>query len=161
MIAGRREEGFTVAEALVAAFLLILGALAVMSVLAASSRNTFRAEQSQVVVNRLQGELEQVKQLPFEQIALAAAPQASQDPDDPNSRVSGAEFDVGADAASYAPLVYNGSALEGGGTVSGGTVAAGPTEFTSGDVKGDIYRYVVWLNDDEVQPRRSARARRT
>ena len=145
----RSEQGFTVAEALVAAFLVILGALAVMAVLVAASRSTYRTEQSQVVVNRLQDELEQVKQLPFEQVALAAAPQASQDPQDPNSRVSGAEFDVGDDAASYAPLVYNGAALEGGGTVSGGTVAAGPTEFVSGDVRGDIYRYVVWLDDED------------
>jgi Tfp pilus assembly protein PilV len=142
------DRGFTVTEALVAGFLLVLGSLAVIAIQSASSRNTYRAEQSQVVSNRLQDELEQIKQLPFEEIALAAAPDTSPDPDDPNSRVSGVSFDVGG-GSGLAPLVYNGSALEGGGTVSGGTVATGPTEFTSGDVKGEIYRYVVWLNDGE------------
>jgi hypothetical protein len=89
------DRGFTVTEALVAGFLLVLGSLAVIAIQSASSRNTYRAEQSQVVSNRLQDELEQIKQLPFEEIALAAAPDTSPDPDDPNSRVSGVSFDVG------------------------------------------------------------------
>jgi hypothetical protein len=147
--AARSEAGFTVAEALVATFLLVLGALAIMAVLAAANRNTFRVEQSQVVSNRLQAELERVKQLRFDEVALTSAPAASSDPRDPNSRVSGTTFDLTGGPGGYAPLVYNGAPLEGGGSVSGGAVETGPTEFTSGDVTGDIYRYVAWVNDDE------------
>ena len=44
-------------------------------------------------------------------------------------------------------MVYNGTGLYGGGTVSGGQVNPTPTHFTSGDVGGTIYRYVVWRND--------------
>jgi hypothetical protein len=46
-----------------------------------------------------------------------------------------------------APLVYNGSSLVGGGSVSGAQVQAGPTAFDSGDISGDIHRYVIWLDD--------------
>ena len=137
----------TVAEAVVAALLLIIGALAVMAVIGAGTRNTFRAEQSQVVVNRLQEELEMIKQLPFDEIAMPAVPQDSADPDDPNSRVSGTQYDIDPDGGNLAAVAYNGSTLVSGGTVSGGQVTAGPVEFESGDVTGDLYRYVVWLDD--------------
>jgi hypothetical protein len=48
-------------------------------------------------------------------------------------------------------MAYNGGAIPQGGTVSGGMVApGGPNDssahFTSGNVKGTIYRYVVWDN---------------
>jgi hypothetical protein len=142
----RSAAGLTAVEGMVAGLMLIVGGAAVMAVLSTSNRNTYRAEQGQVVVNRLQDELEQIKQLPYEQIALAEAPDASSDPRDPSSRISGTSFDVTGDGG-HAPLVFNGSPLEGGGTVAGGTVAPGPTEFASGDVKGDIHRYVVWLDD--------------
>src|SRR5688500_13259023 len=86
------EAGMTVIEAVVAAFLLVGGALAVMAVIGAGTRNTFRAEQSQVAVNQLQEELETIKQLPFDEIAMPAVPQDSGDPDDPNSRISGTQY---------------------------------------------------------------------
>jgi hypothetical protein len=138
----------TVIEAVVAAFLLVGGALAVMAVIGAGTRNTFRAEQSQVAVNQLQEELETIKQLPFNEIAMPAVPQDSGDPDDPNSRISGTQYDIDPGSGStLAAVAYDGSTLVGGGTVSGGQVAAGPVDFESGDVTGDLYRYVVWLND--------------
>ncbi len=43
--------------------------------------------------------------------------------------------------------MINGSALAGGGTVTGGTLSPNPTPFKSGDIAGTIRRYVVWIND--------------
>ena len=49
-------------------------------------------------------------------------------------------------------LVVNGGALYGQAakkaSISGGVVDPGPTHFTSGDVSGEIYRYIVWRNDE-------------
>ena len=49
--ARQSEAGFTIVEVMVAALLLLIGSLGMMSLVDASSRNTYRAEQSQVVVN--------------------------------------------------------------------------------------------------------------
>ncbi len=53
----------------------------------------------------------------------------------------------------YRNLVVNGGSLYGGtgeeGVISGGVINPGPTKFTSGDVSGSIYRYVVWRNDEK------------
>jgi hypothetical protein len=44
-------------------------------------------------------------------------------------------------------MVINGGSIYGGGSIEGGLVNPGPTSFSSGDVSGKVYRYVVWRND--------------
>jgi hypothetical protein len=144
----RGEEGLTVVEVLVAAVIMIVGGLAVLQVVDATARNNYRAEQSQVVSNRLQEEMEKIKQLPFDQIALTAIPADTFDTTDPRWRTSGTNFAVTQQGGSPQPLVYNGGALYGGGSVEGGTIDPTPIMFTSGDVHGTIHRFVVWDNDD-------------
>jgi type II secretory pathway pseudopilin PulG len=146
---GREDGGFTVVEVMVAALLLAVTAIAVFGLVDAATRNNYRAEQSQVVNDRLQREMEQVKQVPYDQLALTSLPTHSNAANDPNSRVSGTTFDVDEGAGSdYQPLVYNGgNSQESGGAVSGGVVDPGPTPFQSGDVKGEVYRYVTWEHD--------------
>jgi hypothetical protein len=139
-----REDGLTIVEVMVAGLILVIGALALMNLVNASARNTFRSEQSQVVSNRLQAEVERIKQLPYSEIALTTVPANSTDPQDPNWRVSGTNLAVQQDGTLPYPLVYNGSALNGGGTVTEGQIDPTPANFQDGDVKGKIYRYVVW-----------------
>jgi hypothetical protein len=131
------EWGFTVVEAVVAAFILAIGVLGVLQLADAGARNTFRATQSQVVVNRLQAEMEAIKQLPFDKIALTSAPTTSSDPEHPASRASEGHFALDRDGNETGPLVVD---------------AAGDVEpvsdFASGDVSGQIHRFVVWVNDD-------------
>jgi hypothetical protein len=134
----------TVVEVAIAALVLTVGALGVLSMGDAATRNTYRAEQSQVVVNRLQAELEHIRQLPFSEVALTGAPQASGDPDNPGHRVSGSSFQLGRDGTDARPLVVNGGTSPGGAPISGGAVVSGPEPFASGDVSGEIYRYVTY-----------------
>lgn len=136
------ESGFTIVEGMIAAMLLIVGVLGVFQVFDASARNTYRAEESQVVVNRLQAEIEQIKQLPYEQIALTAAPGHVGNSNDPRWRVQGSNYAIAANGTQLEPMVVNN-----GSTVTGGVVNPGPTPFTTGDVSGKIYRFVVWRND--------------
>jgi len=144
----RREDGLTVVEVMVAAMIMIVGGLAVLQLVDAAARNNYRSEQSQVVSNRLQDEVEKVKQLSYDELALTALPQDTSDLSDPRWRTQGTSFAVTQQGGSQQPLVYNGSDLYGGGSVSGGAIDPAPVPFTSGDVHGNIYRFVVWENDD-------------
>jgi len=147
----RADSGFTLVETLVAAILLVTGLLAVLQVFDASTRTTFRAEESQVAVNTAQRELEEVRNLDYGAIALSSTPAASGDPNDPRKRVSGTQFDLN-DDGNNADMVINGGPLDAGGQVVGGVVNAGPEEFDSGDVSGQIFRFVVWRNDPGCAP---------
>jgi Tfp pilus assembly protein PilV len=142
-------EGVTVVEVMIAGVILVVSGIAVLGLLDSASRNNYRAAQSQVVNDQLQQEMEKVKRLPYDQLALTAAPTQSTDPANPNSRVTGTTFNVNkSGAANYEDLAVNGGAdKEAAGTLSGGTVDPGPTSFQSGDVKGKVYRYVTWEQD--------------
>jgi type II secretory pathway pseudopilin PulG len=142
----RGEQGFGMIEVLVAFVLLVIAVGATFQILNASTRQTFRAEESQVMLNVAQREVERLRELNYNQVALTSMPTTSSDPDDPRSRVSGTTFAVG-NGQPPAELIVNGGPLHDGGTITGGQVNPGPTPFTAGDISGDIYRFVVWQDD--------------
>jgi type II secretory pathway pseudopilin PulG len=148
-----REDGFTIVEVLIAAVILTITALAIATLSSSASHNTFRAEQDQVVVNRLQNELERIRQLPFNQVALTAKPASSTQPNDPAERVSadGTHFDLNRNGTNTKRLAYGGGTTPDGKPMGcGGTgqpvcgVNPGPESFQSGDVSGKIYRYIAY-----------------
>jgi prepilin-type N-terminal cleavage/methylation domain-containing protein len=143
-----RERGMTIIEVLVASVVLALGALATFGTLSAATKNNQRAKSSQVALDKAQQELEAMRGLENKQLALTAAPPGSSKPLSPDYRVTGGTFaTVREPPSSYATLVVNGGSLYGGGFVEGGVINPGPTSFTSGDVSGKVYRYVVWRDD--------------
>src|SRR5215208_173441 len=134
------ESGFTVVEAVIATMLLALASLAVLGIVDAANRNTFRARQSQVVNDRLQQEMEAIKQRPYFEVALTSLPLHENGAANPNSRVSGTQFNVNRSGPQgYEELVRNGgrAPAEAQGSdnslVAGGTVDPGPTPFESGN----------------------------
>lgn len=135
-IAGRGggEDGLTVVEVIVAGMILVVGSLGVLGMVDAASRNTFRVEQSQVVANVLQREMEEIRSLPYDDVALTVLPAHASDEENPNWRVEGTAFYSNRSGTALKPLV------------SGGSIAPGPESFEVDDVKGSIYRYVVWDN---------------
>lgn len=157
------QSGITIIEVVIAALILVVSSLAVLGIVDAAVRNDYRAEQSQVVNDVLQQQLEKIRQLPYEQIALTGLPPTSSDPNDPNSRVSGTQFNIRRTDSPLRDLVYNGGASQrpGTDTVTGGVITPTdptapttsgdfPSRFTSGDVSGTIYRYVVWDRCSDV-----------
>jgi prepilin-type N-terminal cleavage/methylation domain-containing protein len=143
-----REGGFTIIEVLVAVLIVAMGALATFGLLSDAIKNTARAKGTQIALDRAQQEMEALRSLSNKQLAMTAAPAASADRLNPDYRVSGGTFALTREPrGSYANMVVNGGALYGGGSVEGGVVNPGPTSFTSGDVSGKVYRYVVWRND--------------
>lgn len=147
------EDGFTIIEVVVAALILVIGAMTTFGLLTAATKNTQRARATQVALNRAQQELEAMRSLDNDQLAMTATPGHVSNPLNPNYRVSGGTFALVRNPPSeYANMVVNGGSLYGGGFVEGGIVNPGPSPFTSGDVSGKVFRYVVWRDDENCPP---------
>jgi prepilin-type N-terminal cleavage/methylation domain-containing protein len=144
----RKEDGFTLIEVLVAALILVGGSFAAFGLLRAATLNTQRAKATQVALDLAQQELEVLRGIPDEQLALKEPPPPSTNPKNPDYRVSENSFYLSREPlGNKAALVYKESPLYGGGYVTGEAVKPGPEKFTSGNVSGRIYRFVVWRND--------------
>lgn len=151
-MAGRenREAGFTIIEVLVAILIVSIAAMTTFTLMSAAARNSQRAEASQVALDYAEQELELLRSMEDKNLALTASPSTSTNPNSPNSRVNNGTFALSRQPlGNYRNLVVNGGSLYGGGHVTGGTVNPGPTKFTSGDVSGRVYRYIVWRNDEK------------
>ncbi len=133
----RSEAGVTLVEGIVGIMIVTIGALAVLGAVDGGTRAAFRAEQGQVVINQVQAELERIQGMPFASVALTSAPATSPDPRAPASRVSGTSFAVNRDGSSRMPLVVDGD----------GTLSPVGTPFQSGDVRGTLQRFVVWMDE--------------
>ncbi|HET9198603.1 MAG TPA: type II secretion system protein [Solirubrobacterales bacterium] len=145
-----REAGFTIVEVLVAVLIVSIASMTTFTLLSAATRNAQRAEASQVALEYAEQELELLRSMKDENLALTASPASSANPNNPNSRVTNGTFALSRQPfGNYRNLVVNGGSLYGGGHVAGGTVAPGPTNFSSGDVSGRVYRYIVWRNDEK------------
>jgi prepilin-type N-terminal cleavage/methylation domain-containing protein len=144
------EAGFTITEVLVAILIVSIGAMTTFSLLTTATRNTQRAEASQVALEYAEQELELLRSMESDELALTKSPPPSSNALNPGYRVKGNEFALDRQPLDdYEDLVVEGDELFGGGEVENAAVRPGPTPFTSGDVSGEVYRYVVWRNDDK------------
>ncbi|MEX2449067.1 MAG: prepilin-type N-terminal cleavage/methylation domain-containing protein [Solirubrobacterales bacterium] len=145
------QSGFTIVEVVVATLILMLGAMATFGLLGSATKNTQRAKATQVALDRAQQEMEELRGMTNEELALTATPPHSENPLNPNYRVNAANATFALTReppGDYEKLVVNGGSLYGGGFVEGGAVDPGPASFVSGDVSGKVHRYVVWRNDE-------------
>ena len=146
-----REDGFTIIEVLVASLILVIAAMTTAGLLTSATKNTQRAQGTQVALDRAQQEIEKLRSLSNQELALTAIPAQSTTELNPGYRVNSAAgtYALARDpVGEYAPLVVKNGPLYGGGTVKNGVVNPGPSSFTSGDISGKIYRYIVWRNDE-------------
>lgn len=139
------EAGLTLIEVVVASLVLALAALATFGVLAAATKNAQRAKASQVAQDLAQEEIERLRAVPFDQLALSSVPETSESALNPGSRVGeeGKTFALQRNpVGEYAPLVIN----EEFGFSPKSEFLSG--EADSGGVGGTVYRYVVWRDDE-------------
>lgn len=146
-----REAGFTIVEVLVAALILVVGAIATFGVLASATINNQRAKGTQVALDKAEQEMEVLRSLSDEELALTSAPVTSTEEGNPGYRVNSSTgkyaLKRGAPPSEYKELVVNGHTLYPDETLEHGVVSPGPTSFTNGNVSGKVYRYIVWRND--------------
>ena len=148
MSAPRREEGFTVIEMIVTALILTVGALTVFGLFSAATKNTQRAKGTQVALDRAQQELEALRGLTPQEVAMKSMPSHLSNPLNPDYRVNGERYALNREPPTeYSTMVVEGDRLESGGVVENAAIEPGPVPFESGDVKGEVYRYVVWRDD--------------
>jgi Tfp pilus assembly protein PilV len=143
----RSEDGFTMIEVLVAAFILVLGAIGVFMTFAAAIHNVQRSRDTQVAQSVAQREIEKIHSLPYERVAMGSPPADSAEAANPASRISGTEYGLKRNGSELAPLVVAGSGVcssskpcvnnAASSTCVGGT----GTTFSTGTAKGSVYCY--------------------
>jgi type II secretory pathway pseudopilin PulG len=151
----RREDGFTIVEALVAAFILTLGSLAVFMTFVAAIHNVQRSKESQFGIAVAQREMEWVRAHSFATVGtIGTAPVA--EPSNTKSplyrvRSGGAKFLVKrGEASSPSPLPRNEMPWING--VSGGFPVSKEVRFVEGtksdmQVQATVYRFVLCEED--------------
>lgn len=131
------EDGFTIIEVLVAAFVLALGALAVFMTFVAAIHNVERGKETQQGVNVAQREMERIRVEPYADIGVQGGRVAETlgEPKLPTSRVGGGgtTFRLARTGTEGSPPSFVAGDLE-----------AGPLERSSEDgTKVRVYRFVV------------------
>jgi prepilin-type N-terminal cleavage/methylation domain-containing protein len=137
----RADGGFTMIEVLVAILILALGSMATFTLLSSATRNAQRAKASQVALDYAEQEMELLRSMKSDELALNKTPvHTTANSLDPDSRVLSGTFGLRREpVGNYQTLVVNEAA---------GAVDPGPEPFTSGDVSGEVYRYIVWRADE-------------
>jgi prepilin-type N-terminal cleavage/methylation domain-containing protein len=134
----KADDGFTILEVLIAALILVLGALAVFMTLSAAIHNAQRGKETQVGLTVAQREMEKIHSLPYEKILLKTTPVNSAKTSEPNNRVSGTTFNLNRTGTpEYATMAIS----------SSGEVEPTSTAFSVGGTSVTVYRYVVWRKD--------------
>ena len=142
--APKREEGFTLVELLIAAAIMIVGIFAVIMAFDAVRRMGSNNEAQTVRAQVAEKDLQQIISQGYDAIGLSATPTHSTDPNNPNYYVTTSStptFQWDLDVASRTETLCVAS------TGCTGSIAPGPTAWTSGEASGNIYRYVTWVND--------------
>jgi Tfp pilus assembly protein PilV len=153
-----REDGFTIVEALVAAFILTLGSLAVFMTFVAAIHNVERSKESQFGISVAQREMEWVRAHSFASVATTGA---APTPEPSNSKSplyrvtstsGGSKFLVKrSEAGSPSPALANQMTFVSG--VSGGFPISKEVKYVEGtkadqQVQATVYRFV--LCEEEV-----------
>jgi prepilin-type N-terminal cleavage/methylation domain-containing protein len=147
------ERGFTIVEVLVAILIVSLASMATFGLLSAATRNAQRAKANQVALEYAEQELEFLRSMKDEQLALTSTPPHQNGTLNPFSRLRENEFALTrSPIGDYRKLVVNNSVYYGTEKkITTGIVSSGPDNFTNGDVSGKVYRFIVWHNDEKCE----------
>ena len=135
------QGGFTLVEILIATVILVVGIFAVVMAFDAVRRLGSNNESQTVRAQVAEKDLQQIISQGYDAIGLSSAPTHSTDPDNPNYYVNGSVFQWDLSNTSRTETLCTAS------TGCTGSIAPGPTSWTSGNASGSIYRYVTWVND--------------
>ena len=120
-----------------------------MGLVDSAMRNNFRAEQSQVVNDRLQQEMEKLRQLPYEELALTTTPTPLRRLEQPQLAGHGSHLQRQRERRSQlrGPGGQRRRRQRGNGDDQRRHRRSRPDPVSNRDVKGQAYRYVTWEQD--------------
>lgn len=142
----RRESGFTTIELLIAIFIAAGGVIALIGTLDMSRRLTSLSEMKEAASHVAQQQIEQIRSLDYENVALDATPAGSTEPNNPG-------YYVGSDGAAPTYRWNQKADAPAGHTdklvidAAGGQVAAAASSWQDGRLSGKVYRYVTEVDD--------------
>lgn len=132
--------GFTLVELVAGLSVLVVGFAALAAASGTGSRLLVQGRQRRVAAEIANARLEQIRNIPYANVALAAAPAHSTDATNPDYYVDGSgNFDDGGDGT-YEPLVV----------AAGGEVTHLEGPFVAGVTRLTVYQYVTWVDDPSV-----------
>jgi Tfp pilus assembly protein PilV len=137
---GRSEDGFTLIELLAAAFILIVGILALVGTFDTSRKLTLASERQTSIAHRAQQEIERLYAVPYSELAMTSAPAHSTEESNPDYYVNSEKTTYRWDPKSEAsePLAIS---------AEKGVVAASPTAWSAEHMSGNVYDFVTWHTD--------------
>ncbi len=146
-VASNGEGGFTIIEVLVAAFILVLAAMAVFTGFAGAIHGIQRSREMQQGVSVAQREMERIRIMEFGEVALAATPEPglTGGTKNPFTRVSSrgdrGEFNLSRSGApEYKPFVTSPTGME----------VEKPEVPSVGGSRMNVYRFVVCEQEVET-----------
>jgi type II secretory pathway pseudopilin PulG len=139
-----QEDGFTLVELLIAAVILVVGIFAVIASFDAVRRLGTNNESQTVRAQVAEKDLQQIISQGYDAIGLSSTPTHSTDPNNPNYYV------INGTPSKFQWDLTNSTRTENlctSSTSCTGSIAPGPTAWSSGGESGSIYRYVTWVDD--------------
>jgi prepilin-type N-terminal cleavage/methylation domain-containing protein len=156
------QDGFTLAEVVVAVFVLAIGIVGTLTIFISSKNQSLVAQRHEVAIAQAQRAMEALRAKPYSELALTKKPAiANRLESDPNKLGYYTDADT-TDASSFtvrtgSPGVTERLVLPN--PDAGGTVNPDPEPFSVGGagISGKIYHYVTWRpescgNDADGQP---------
>lgn len=140
------EAGFTTIELLIAVFIAAVGVMALVGTLDMSRRLTSLSEMKEAAAHIAQQEIERIRTLDYDAVALDSTPASASDPAQPG-------YYVGSDGGS--PTYRWNQKTDAGGDhtdrlvvdAAAGRVQAAPTSWRDGRLSGKVHRYVTEVDD--------------
>jgi prepilin-type N-terminal cleavage/methylation domain-containing protein len=151
------EEGFTLIEVLIAAFILALGSFAIFMAFAMAVKNVERGRDTQIALSVAQREMEKIRSLPYERVVMTAAPASTTETASPANRVSGAEYSLTKAGTEKKPLAIAAAGVCTSAkpcvnnTPASTCVGASTATFTNGSATGSVYCYVTTVKDEACE----------
>jgi len=136
---GRDEEGFTLVELMGSLTLLAFGFIALATASSTGSRLLAQGKQRQAATEVASRQVEHIRNIPYDNVALSSTPAHSADPDNPDYWVSGDGYDHD-ENATYETLVTD---------TSDGHIEH-VEDVTVGSTLLRAYHYVTWVDDPDV-----------
>jgi type II secretory pathway pseudopilin PulG len=146
------ERGFTIVEVMVAAALMVVGVIAMITTFDGSRDLVNTSEKNGIAASRGQLEVEKALSLDYKNIALTSTPAHSGSSSSPDYYANGDgtyQWDQSASPKPADPMVVD--------ATDGAIVHASTWSDGQSRLSGSVYRYVTWIDDPHVPGTQNAK----